>query len=39
MTQSSMDDLCERTCPRCGGEMFAEHDDRYCLVCIHEGRV
>lgn len=28
-----------RTCPNCGGEMLAESDDRYCLECIHEGRV
>ena len=28
-----------RTCPECDGEMYAESDDRYCLECIHEGRV
>lgn len=26
-------------CPLCGGEMLAEDSDRYCLECIHEGRV
>jgi len=34
-----MVDLETYECPNCGGEMLAEHPDRYCVECHHEGRV
>jgi len=32
-------DLELHTCPGCGGEMYAEDSDRYCIECHHDGRV
>lgn len=37
--QDTQEGLRVYSCPECGGEMYAEHPDRFCLECHHEGRV